>query len=510
MTTSTPPLTGPAAINPHVSSIFLKGPAMSDAISDAPLPRTPISTPTEPAAPPRARKRDTILFATTALVVAGVTAGFILRHRIEPLVDPLIAHLFHRHVVTPTIPTLSLATEAPPVFYPRHVHKVDGGKTSSGVTHTTPHDKTDPAAASSGPADLAASSGAAKPPIAMQKSHQGDHPAGLAGSSLKALVDLQPGSAAEAAQHATDRAASAGTIKSTASAVQSASVRKTSTLALALRGGADDVSAPPGPVTTNHQPMIATPHPAHSVTTAPGSVPAETAGHETVTPNLAASAVTPAQTPTSVINALLHPPAPVIAMPTNHAVQAPSATILPSPPSAPVNTGGPATLVKIAHPVEAATHLVASPLTPKSEIPVLSMVSQLGVLVAQLRDQNEALAHQVATLQATTTRRLDSFSRTLHLDQAKSALALAVKPAEAPRAAIHPHIFQSHSAVPAGTITASSYRIEAASPGVAILSHDGQTDEVSVGDAVPGVGRVLAVTEDGMSWVVRTTHGVIR
>jgi hypothetical protein len=180
------------------------------------------------------------------------------------------------------------------------------------------------------------------------------------------------------------------------------------------------------------------------------------------------------------------------------------------PHSLPIGTaGGPATLATIAHPVQIATHLVAGPLTPKSEIPVLSLVSQLGVLVAQLRDENEALAHQVATLQATTTRRLDIFSRTLNLDEAKSALALAVQPAQAPRAAIHPHIFQSHSAVPAGKISASSYRIIASSPGVAIISRDGRTEEVSVGDVVPGVGRVVSVTEDGTSWVVNTTHGQI-
>lgn len=187
------------------------------------------------------------------------------------------------------------------------------------------------------------------------------------------------------------------------------------------------------------------------------------------------------------------------------------ATDITAPPhSLPIGTaGGPATLATLAHPVQTATHLVAGPLTPKSEIPVLSLVSQLGVLVAQLRNENEALAHQVATLQATTTRRLDIFSRTLHLDEAKSALALAVQPAQAPRATIHPHIFQSHSAVPSGKISASSYRIIASSPGVAIISRDGRTDEVSVGDVVPGVGRVVSVTEDGTSWVVNTTHGQI-
>lgn len=487
---------------------------MSDATSDLSLPRTPIAPTTEAAAPRRPRKRDTILFATTALVVAGATAGVILRHRIEPV----IAHVLNRKMtdITPSSPARPMAASPViPTLSPPPAFRVDG--------HAVASDKTRPAATSTdttvGIAHTHTHTDAAKTHVMSPTMLSSGHPANLSKSAFQSILDLKSGSIPTASHKpVASRPTATGAKKS----------RLGESVVVPVMGDkhpATTARLAPVPVmaTIPHQPVPAKSPAASSGMTASTSPTGSAVAPKVLSPTpKSAAAVGASQLPTipavtiPAVNALLHPIAPTMAP---HVTSTPAASIAPlpmatgdaaHPHSLPIGTaGGPATLATIAHPVQTATHLVAGPLTPKSEIPVLSLVSQLGVLVAQLRNENEALAHQVATLQATTTRRLDIFSRTLHLDEAKSALALAVQPAQAPRAAIHPHIFPSHSAVPSGKISASSYRIIASSPGVAIISRDGRTDEVSVGDVVPGVGRVVSVTEDGTSWVVNTTHGQI-
>ncbi|MCW8308767.1 hypothetical protein AruPA_17165 [Acidiphilium sp. PA] len=485
---------------------------MSDATSDVPLPRAPIAPTTETAAPRRPRKRDTILFATTALVVAGATAGVILHHRIEPVIEPLIAHVLNRKMtdIRPSSPARPMAASpvipelSPPPAFRVGDHAVASDKARPAATSTdtivgVAHTHTD----------------AAKTHVMSHTMSSSGHPANLSKSTFQSILDLKSGSFPTASHKpVASRPTATGAKKS----------RLGESVVVPVMGDkhpATTARLAPVPVmaTIPHQPVPTKSPAASSGTTASTSPTGSAVAPKVLSPapKSAAAAVGASQLPTTpAVNALLHPIAPTMAP---HVTSTPAASIAPlpmatgdtaHPHSLPIGTaGGPATLATIAHPVQTATHLVAGPLTPKSEIPVLSLVSQLGVLVAQLRNENEALAHQVATLQATTTRRLDIFSRTLHLDEAKSALALAVQPAQAPRAAIHPHIFQSHSAVPSGKISASSYRIIASSPGVAIISRDGRTDEVSVGDVVPGVGRVVSVTEDGTSWVVNTTHGQI-
>jgi hypothetical protein len=484
---------------------------MSDATSDVPLPRAPIAPTTETAASRRPRKRDTILFATTALVVVGATAGVILRHRIEPVIEPLIAHVFNHKMTrsTPSSPARPMAASpvipelSPPPAFRVGDHAVASDKARPAATSTetivgVAHTHTD----------------AAKTHVMSHTMSSSGHPANLSKSTFQSILDLKSGSIPTASHKpVASRPTATGAKKS----------RLGESVVVPVMGDKHPATtAPLAPVpvmaTIPHQPVPTKSPAASSGTTASTSPTGSAVAPKVLSPTpKSAAAVGASQTPTTpAVNALLHPIAPTMAShvtstPATSNASLPMATDITAPPhSLPIGTaGGPATLATLAHPVQTATHLVAGPLTPKSEIPVLSLVSQLGVLVAQLRNENEALAHQVATLQATTTRRLDIFSRTLHLDEAKSALALAVQPAQAPRAAIHPHIFQSHSAVPSGKISASSYRIIASSPGVAIISRDGRTDEVSVGDVVPGVGRVVSVTEDGTSWVVNTTHGQI-
>ena len=59
------------------------------------------------------------------------------------------------------------------------------------------------------------------------------------------------------------------------------------------------------------------------------------------------------------------------------------------------------------------------------------------------------------------------------------------------------------------------YRVQAASPGLAMLAAiDRAGDEsaqlqVALGDTVPGYGRVKAVVQQGTTWVVKTERGTI-
>jgi hypothetical protein len=60
-----------------------------------------------------------------------------------------------------------------------------------------------------------------------------------------------------------------------------------------------------------------------------------------------------------------------------------------------------------------------------------------------------------------------------------------------------------------------NYRIQAASPGLAMLSRvDGSPDdrpvEVAIGTQIPGYGKVLSIEQHGEAWVVKADRGSIQ
>lgn len=195
-----------------------------------------------------------------------------------------------------------------------------------------------------------------------------------------------------------------------------------------------------------------------------------------------------------------------LAQPAHPAPAAP-ATLLAAPAQ-----DGAMTLHPVAHPVQTGVHLVAAPMSRHHQVMVVSMVSQLSQLVGELRTENGALANQVQAMRTEMNARLGDFNRRLTFDQAKDRLALAEAPHPSMTAIpTRPsRIFPARSSAPVAAASPASYHIEAASPGLAMLSHDGQASEVSIGSAVPGVGRVVSIYQIGTNWVVRTTHGLIR
>ena len=186
--------------------------------------------------------------------------------------------------------------------------------------------------------------------------------------------------------------------------------------------------------------------------------------------------------------------------------------------------------------MDVAIALRPGPLARGDQIDVLHAVAQLGIIMRDLRAQNAALR---ASVQA-STEKLDGavadFERRLALAEARGALnaAMGADPGAAPAtpattvpaprtvhlsggATTQPAGAQAQ--VGAGTAPASGlrrYKVQAASPGLAMLSEldrsggEGSQMQVGVGDQVPGYGKVTAIQQRGPTWLVQTDRGAIQ
>lgn len=282
----------------------------------------------------------------------------------------------------------------------------------------------------------------------------------------------------------------------------------------ALKGGAGPVE-PAGAMrpTPGSTPPAAHANPPAAVAAAPDKAQPASATSGSATPGAPVPAVS-AATPSAASSPGAHA-GPVAPSQLVHPAQVPSPTRAAAAPTAQpasARPGNPATLAAVPRPVETAQKLVAAPMTPRAQVDVLSLVSQLGLVVAELRTQNDQLAAKVQAMHRDMTSELAGFDRRLTFDQAHDRLALAgaAKPDVHPPANQTAGVFPAPPAKPLEHLKPSSYRIEAASPSLAILSHDGQSLEVSVGSNVPGVGQVVAIRQYGPDWRIVTAHGVIR
>jgi hypothetical protein len=155
------------------------------------------------------------------------------------------------------------------------------------------------------------------------------------------------------------------------------------------------------------------------------------------------------------------------------------------------------------------------------------------------RIKQAVLTGEVEQLSALTTNRLEDYDRRLSMLEAQTAVFGAMQAGSngAVEAAIAPAPLvpataaanssnpsgatpaQASPAVPSATLlpstgpaVAAQYHVQAASPGLAMLSvvgGDGSPLEVQVGDIIPGYGKVLGVVQQGDSWVVQTQSGNI-
>jgi hypothetical protein len=180
-----------------------------------------------------------------------------------------------------------------------------------------------------------------------------------------------------------------------------------------------------------------------------------------------------------------------------------------------------------------ARELHPGPMTPKEQVEVLGMVTELATMVGDLRSEARALRNDMRKSAADNAARLGDLERRMAMVEARDALSnardagtappaagVAPVPAQVPTAssanAVPVRLTRADAALPAaapGTLT--RYKVQAASPGLAMLAQvdrsggDGAQIEVRVGDSLPGYGRVKSIGQKGATWVVTTEHGDI-
>lgn len=171
-------------------------------------------------------------------------------------------------------------------------------------------------------------------------------------------------------------------------------------------------------------------------------------------------------------------------------------------------------------------------MTPADQVEVLNLVTEMGTVLHEVRTQDAQLRADFRKSSADITARLGDFERRVALAEARSAMSAAreggaprgggdpaAPPSAAPDAAkTGPVVLtRAEAAVPAsGSGTAKRYRVQAASPGLALLAQvdrgggDGAQLQVVVGDSIPDYGKIKSIAQKGTIWVVTAEHGVIQ
>jgi len=178
-------------------------------------------------------------------------------------------------------------------------------------------------------------------------------------------------------------------------------------------------------------------------------------------------------------------------------------------------------------------------MTRGEQIDVLHLVTQLGVMMRDLRTENVALRAGAKASSDKVDNAVADFERRLALAESRGAVNAAMGVdaqgradgvAGEPETPTGPAARTLHqSGGPAlqpasfpGQAPASAaggprrYKVQAASPHLAMLSEldrsggEGSQLQVGVGDHVPGYGRVVAIQQQGVAWIVKTDRGAIQ
>jgi hypothetical protein len=211
-----------------------------------------------------------------------------------------------------------------------------------------------------------------------------------------------------------------------------------------------------------------------------------------------------------------HPPAPAPAL----GASQPQATR--SPPATPSVAPGPTDALKVAG------ELRAAPMTPPQQVQVLDLVSQMATMVRDLKTADAQLRADVSRSSTDTTARLADFERRLAWVEARNAVSAANAAGTEPAVAAPSAVPVKVAATPVMLTRAEAilpvteqggpkrYRVQAASPGLALLAQDdrgggdGAQIQVTVGDTLSGYGRVKSIAQHGTTWVVATDRGDIQ
>ena len=157
----------------------------------------------------------------------------------------------------------------------------------------------------------------------------------------------------------------------------------------------------------------------------------------------------------------------------------------------------------------------------KAETVMSDQVSRLAALVNRLTGQVTGLQDEVRTLSEGSEAKLADLTRRVSMSESKSAVAAAeranVSQGEDSAASSGARVEGPAQGVRTrvgGGDQKRNYRIQAASPGLAMLSAiDGGPDdrplEVAPGTDLPGYGKVLSIEQHGQAWVVKADRGSI-
>jgi len=273
-------------------------------------------------------------------------------------------------------------------------------------------------------------------------------------------------------------------------------------------------------------PVVATP--VHSKAT-PDPRQTQLAQFEAFKPGTLAAAASAAPTPAASTQVAVAPPAAKVAAPEAPAPERGAAGVGSAPAGAGKTAPAPGQAEASASkpvsappdPVAQAVALKAAPMTGQEQLSVVHLVTELGVLVRDQRTEIANLRDQVTEASGKVNTQLMDFDRRLSIAEAKGAIDAAMGAGETTgtRVAAAPPPPPPAPAVkkaappPPLVRNVSDYRIQAASPGLAMLSttlDGGSSVQVAVGAAVPGIGHVQAIFQNGTIWEVKTDHGVIR
>ncbi|MGA8582331.1 MAG: hypothetical protein WB715_00510 [Roseiarcus sp.] len=158
----------------------------------------------------------------------------------------------------------------------------------------------------------------------------------------------------------------------------------------------------------------------------------------------------------------------------------------------------------------------------KAETHTLEKIAELGALVTRLTGQVKDLQDKVQTLSTGADEKFADLTRRVALGEANRAVASAENagsgglagPAREKGSADGSEAQERTRMKVAAADVKRNYRIQAASPGLAMLTAvDGSPDdrpvEVAIGTELPGYGKVLSIEQHGQAWVVKADRGSI-
>ena len=158
----------------------------------------------------------------------------------------------------------------------------------------------------------------------------------------------------------------------------------------------------------------------------------------------------------------------------------------------------------------------------KAETHTLEKIAELGALVTRLTGQVKDLQDKVQTLSTGADEKFADLTRRVALGEANRAVASAENAGSAGSAAQAQEKGSADGSEAqertrmkvAAAEVKHNYRIQAASPGLAMLTAvDGSPDdrpvEVAIGTELPGYGKVRSIEQHGEAWVVKADRGSI-